>query len=81
MTIVGHVVVAGILIVERRYQPEIWLHLLMWLPLTVGLSLWLLPRIKGALIAQQWATRMHGFALKGSSPDPAEPAAWDHRAP
>lgn len=81
MTIVGHVVVAGILIVERRFQPEVWVHLLLWLPLTVGLSLWLLPRIKGALIALQWAARMHGFALKGAAPDPAEPAAWDHKAP
>ena len=27
----------------------------------VLLSLWLLPRIKGAFIAFQWAKRMHGF--------------------
>jgi uncharacterized protein (DUF983 family) len=26
-----------------------------------ALSLWLLPRIKGAFIALQWAKRMHGF--------------------
>jgi uncharacterized protein (DUF983 family) len=26
-----------------------------------GLSLWLLPRIKGAFVALQWAKRMHGF--------------------
>jgi hypothetical protein len=32
------------------------------------LSLWLLPRVKGALIGLQWAFRMHGF---GSGPDPA----------
>ena len=25
------------------------------------LSLWLLPKVKGALIAYQWALRMHGF--------------------
>ena len=76
MTIVGHVVVAGILIVERRYQPEIWIHLLLWLPMTVLLSLWLLPRIKGALIAIQWSARMHGFALPGTPADPADPAPW-----
>jgi len=28
---------------------------------TVGLSLALLPRLKGALVAFQWAKRMHGF--------------------
>jgi len=31
----------------------------------VLLCLWLLPRIKGAFIAFQWAKRMHGFG--GSS--------------
>jgi len=25
------------------------------------MSLWLLPRAKGALIGLQWANRMHGF--------------------
>jgi uncharacterized protein (DUF983 family) len=27
----------------------------------VALSLFLLPRLKGAMIAVQWAKRMHGF--------------------
>ena len=30
-------------------------------PLSVGLSLWMLPRVKGGFIALQWAKRMHGF--------------------
>lgn len=33
----------------------------------VALSLWLLPRLKGALVALQWSRRMHGFA---SAPEP-----------
>ena len=73
MLIVAHVVVGSALSVERQYRPEMWVHMLLWLPATIGLSLWLLPRIKGALIGLQWALRMHGF---GSAPDPAEPAAW-----
>jgi uncharacterized protein (DUF983 family) len=28
---------------------------------TVALSLYLLPRLKGVMIAIQWARRMHGF--------------------
>jgi uncharacterized protein (DUF983 family) len=28
---------------------------------TVALSLYLLPRLKGALVGVQWAKRMHGF--------------------
>jgi uncharacterized protein (DUF983 family) len=27
----------------------------------VGLSLFLLPRLKGMVVAMQWARRMHGF--------------------
>ena len=32
---------------------------------TVALSLYLLPRLKGALVAVQWAKRMHGFGRQG----------------
>ncbi len=73
MLIVGHVVVGSVLSVEMRYHPELWVHMVLWGPVTLGLSLWLLPRIKGALIGLQWALRMHGF---GSAPDPALPEIW-----
>ena len=59
--IVGHVVVAAILPVERAFAPPLWLHALLWLPLALVMSLWLLPRIKGAVVGLQWAFRMHGF--------------------
>lgn len=59
--IVGHVIVAGLLAVEMKWHPAEWVHLVLWLPLTLALSLGLLPRIKGAIIGLQWATRMHGF--------------------
>lgn len=68
--IVGHVLVGGILSLERALQPSIWVHFAIWLPLTVILSLILLPPIKGALVALQWALRMHGF---GPGRDPADP--------
>jgi uncharacterized protein (DUF983 family) len=38
----------------------------------VGLSLFLLPRLKGMFLAVQWAKRMHGF---GGADDRAEPAS------
>jgi uncharacterized protein (DUF983 family) len=59
--IVGHVVVGAILPVERAFEPPLWLHAAIWLPLTLVLSLWLLPRIKGAIVGLQWAFYMHGF--------------------
>jgi uncharacterized protein (DUF983 family) len=62
MLIVGHFIVAGILAAE-----DLWPNSSMWLVAVVACalaalaSLWLLPRIKGALIGYQWAMRMHGF--------------------
>ena len=67
--IVGHIVVAGVLLLERALTPPSWVHLGIWLPLTVLLSLLVLPRVKGALIGLQWALRMHGFG----APEADEP--------
>ncbi len=69
ITIVGHLVVAGVLVLERAAAPPQWLHLALWLPLTVVLSLVLLPTIKGSIVGLQWANGMHGF---GAHPDPDE---------
>lgn len=71
--IVAHFIVAGIMMVEDYFHPDYWLHIAMWFPLTIGLSLWLLPRIKGALVGLQWALRMHGFGGRDDL-DPAAPA-------
>ena len=61
IVIVGHIVVSLVLAVEVAYRPPLWLHAALWLPLTVLLSLALLPIIKGALVSLQWALLMHGF--------------------
>ncbi len=67
--ITAHVVGAGILFVEERdYFWPLWLHSLVWPALTIALSLWLLPRVKGALIGLQWALRMHGFDKAEAAP-------------
>ncbi len=75
MFIVGHIIVAAVMVVEKAYAPELWVHGLIWTPLILALSLLLLPRIKGALIGLQWALRMHGFGGVAPSDDVvAEPA-------
>jgi len=61
VVIVGHIVVALVLLVEMTYRPPLWVHASLWGPLTIILALILLPSIKGALIGLQWALRMHGF--------------------
>jgi uncharacterized protein (DUF983 family) len=60
--IVGHIVVPLMLVVEKLWAPDLWIHFLFWLPLTLALTLLLLPRVKGAVIGLQWALGMHGFA-------------------
>jgi uncharacterized protein (DUF983 family) len=53
--VVGHLVVPMVLAFEKYgEQPPLWAHALLWLPLSVVLSLLLLPRIKGAVIALLW---------------------------
>jgi len=44
-----------------KYRPEPATLITMFSIGTVALSLYLLPRLKGALVALQWAKRMHGF--------------------
>ena len=61
MFIIGHIVVGAVMTVESRFAPELWVHALIWPPILLGMSLFLLPRIKGVLIGLQWAKRMHGF--------------------
>ncbi|WP_295555147.1 DUF983 domain-containing protein [uncultured Hyphomicrobium sp.] len=74
MVVVGHVVIGGVLVLEKAFAPPSWVHLALWMPLTVALSLVLLPRVKGTLIGLQWALRMHGFG--GATDDPVpDPSA------
>ncbi|WP_420410845.1 DUF983 domain-containing protein [Roseibium sp.] len=61
ITIVGHIVIPGLLIVEMAWRPELWIHMAIWIPLTLFLSLALMRPIKGALVGLQWALYMHGF--------------------
>jgi uncharacterized protein (DUF983 family) len=64
------------MLLVEMFWPDapIWLHALVWPTLVAVLSLWFLPRVKGALIAYQWALRMHGFETP-QSPEPARQTA------
>lgn len=59
--IVGHLMAPFIHILYVRYQLEPLVLASTLSVACVALSLYLLPRIKGAFIALQWARRMHGF--------------------
>lgn len=67
--IVGHLLAPVLMFVYFAWRPD---PLLLSVVLSIGcvaLSLYLLPRLKGALVALQWAKRMHGFS---KSPDPLD---------
>lgn len=61
LLIVGHAMAPLLLYVFMQYRPEPIVLIALFSVFTVGLSLYLLPRIKGAMVALQWAKRMHGF--------------------
>ncbi len=59
--LVGHLMAPLILLVFVEYRPEPLVLATIFSVGTVALSLFLLPRLKGALVGMQWAKRMHGF--------------------
>lgn len=59
--IVGHIMAPLILYVFTHYRPDPLVLATVFSVGTVALSLWLLPRLKGLVVAIQWAKRMHGF--------------------
>lgn len=59
--ITGHIMAPLMLVVYATFRPEGWMMALGFSVVFVALSLWLLPRFKGAFVGLQWAKRMHGF--------------------
>ena len=60
--IVGHLMAPLILIVFEKFRPEPMVLATLFTVGCVGLSLYLLPRLKGVVVGIQWAKRMHGFS-------------------
>ena len=65
--IVGHIVVALALEIEIVFGPPLWVHIALWIPLTLMLALGLLQPVKGAIVGLQWAHYMHGFGKRVAS--------------
>lgn len=61
--IVGHVLAPLLLYVFTEYDPDPLIAASVFSVGAVALSLYLLPRLKGALVGLQWAKRMHGFGV------------------
>ncbi|MEM8869942.1 MAG: DUF983 domain-containing protein [Pseudomonadota bacterium] len=59
--IAGHIMAPLMLSVFTAFRPDAWVMALGFSVAFTLLSLYLLPRIKGAFVGFQWARRMHGF--------------------
>lgn len=65
--IVGHLMAPLLMIVFETWRPEPLVLFTIFAVGCVTLSLYLLPRFKGAIVAYQWAKRMGGFGKDSSS--------------
>lgn len=62
--IVGHLLAPALMFTFVKFRPEPMVMITGFTIGTVALSLYLLPRLKGALVGLQWANRMHGFGAE-----------------
>ena len=53
----GFIVVGAALVVEVKYEPPMWLHLAIFLPLTLVVCLGLLRPLKGILVSLQYRNK------------------------
>ena len=70
--IVGHIMAPSLLIAFETFRPDPLVLFSFFAVGCVTLSLYLLPRLKGAIVAYQWAKRLHGFSRKATPADMIE---------
>ncbi|MEL6685855.1 MAG: DUF983 domain-containing protein [Pseudomonadota bacterium] len=63
--LVGHIIGFVIHFMWVYFRPEPWVMATSISLGAIALSLYLLPRMKGMVVAIQWARRMHGFGHNG----------------
>lgn len=54
--LVGGVVMVAALVVDAKYAPAWWVHVLLWTPLTIALTIALQRIAKGLLVALEFRT-------------------------
>ena len=55
--IAGFLVAFAALFTEFRFHPPVWVHLVLWLPATLGITLGLLRPLKGVMLAAQFMNK------------------------
>ena len=67
--IVGFIIAFSALIVEVKYEPSYWVHMVLWLPTILILSLGLLRPFKAILIVLQYHHKAGEGDTQGASDD------------
>lgn len=58
--VVGHLLVPIVLLVEQNFHPALWIQMSVWPAVGLALTLTLLPRCKGVIVALLWAFKAEG---------------------
>lgn len=53
----GAIMIGLVLWFEFRFDPPVWLHVILWVPVTIALAVGMLRLLKGLLVAQQYIHR------------------------
>lgn len=61
MIIIGHLIAPLMIASYQMFDLPTWSHAVIWPVLAMTGVIVLLPRVKGGIVAFQWAHRMHGF--------------------
>jgi uncharacterized protein (DUF983 family) len=62
----GAVIMLLVFWVEFRFEPPWWVHVLLWVPLTLAGAIWMLRLLKAWLIAQQYTHRSTALDDQGN---------------
>ncbi|MFV0474904.1 MAG: DUF983 domain-containing protein [Pikeienuella sp.] len=59
--ITGHLIAPFMILAYEFFDLPTWAHVVAWPVIAMTMVVILLPRVKGGVVAFQWANRMHGF--------------------
>lgn len=62
--ILGHIIVPIAVAVDTRFNPALWIEMLLWPGVALILAMLMIQPAKGVVIGFQWARRMHGFGRR-----------------
>lgn len=68
--IIGTIVCVAAIVVEITAHPPFWVHVLLWVPITLALTIVLLRVAKGMLIASEFRNRAGEGRVVGRGPRP-----------